>query len=389
MDAELSTLLAQLRDPNLRFPARPAFAGDLDMFEMPDGLGFQVRGGETPVIVRGRTVAPVIEFLRARLDGRTRLEELLGDCPPEIGASTLVRSLLLLHGKGILVEGGEEPSTEIVDPVRRRQLLYWGRHLDLTRGAGSSREVARRLARADVALVATGLFGAATFDLLARSGVTRCRVLAWDDDGFLEETASDAPVAPLELVRVKTTNVDGALEILRGWISDVDLLVTATCDAPNSLFRSINSLCLHARRPWLRGNGDGSAVDVGPLVHPFESSCFTCLELRTGSAEGFAIENALYQARLAVEREAGSRAVVGEELWAATMAASILVGESFRLLTGLAPATLVDSVLRLTPVTGVIEQNHVKRVPRCPDCYRGGITPQRVDVAASLLGTEA
>jgi len=392
-DVELQTLLGQVRDPNLRFPARPVFVADIDVFEMPDGLGFQFRGGETPVIVRGRTVARVVEFLQATLDGASTVDGILEARPPEIGAVTLLRSLLLLHGKGLLVDGGAgtraamEPA--LGDQGLGRQLLYWGRHLDVTRSASSSSEVQRRLATADVTIVATGMFGAVTADLLARSGVLHYRVLAWDDDGLLQKTLESAPVPPLELIRIETTAVDSALDVLRLWIAETDLVVTATCDAPNALFRAINNLCLQDRRSWLHGNSDGSAIDLGPLVHPFESSCFTCFELRTRSAQGFAIESELYQARLARERNAGERMPIGEAVWPATLAASILVGETCRVLSGLAPATLVDGVLRLTPVTGLIEQNHVTRVPRCPDCYRGSLSPHAAEIPVSLRDIEA
>jgi bacteriocin biosynthesis cyclodehydratase domain-containing protein len=391
--AELQVLLAQLRDPNLRFPARPALVPDLDVFEMPDGLGFQFRGGETPVILRGRTVAPVVEFLEETLDGATTLDTLLHACPPEIGVVTLVRSLLLLHGKGLLTDGAAEPaapsSAVAGDETHRRQLLYWGRHLDLTRSASSSGEIQRRLSTAEVVVVGTGIFGSVTADLLARSGCARLRLLAWDDDGFLQEAMAGAPSPPLDVVRLETTAVDSALDTLRAWIDDADLLVTATCDAPNALFRGINNLSLQRRRPWLHGNTDGSTIDLGPLVQPFESACYACLELRTRSAEGFAIENELYQARLAAERESGTRNVIGEAVWPATLAASILVGEACRVLSGLAPATLVDSVLRLTPLTGIVEQNQVTRVPRCPECYRGAIPAHGVDAPMPLLGIEA
>jgi bacteriocin biosynthesis cyclodehydratase domain-containing protein len=386
---ELQVLLAQLRDPNLRFPARPAFVADLDVFEMPDGLGFQFRGAETPVILRGRTVAPVVGFLEETLDGTMTLDTLLHACPPEIGAVTLVRSLLLLHGKGLLTDAAAAPSSAVAgDETQRRQLLYWGRHLDLTRSASSSGEIERRLSTAEVVVVGTGIFGSVTADLLARSGCARLRLLALDDDGFLQAAMAGTPSPPLEVVRLETTAVDSALDALRVWIDDADLLVTATCDAPNALFRGINSLSLQRRRRWLHGNSDGSTIDLGPLVQPFESACYACLELRRRSAEGFAIENELYQARLAAERESGTRNVIGEAVWPATLAASILVGEACRVLSGLAPATLVDSVLRLTPLTGIVEQNQVTRVPRCPECYRGAIPAHGVDTQP-LLTIEA
>lgn len=388
-DAELQLLLGQLRDPNLRFPAQPVFVTDLDVFEMPDGLGFQFRGGEMPVILRGSKIGPVIEFLRAELDGTSTIDSLLDRCPPEIGAVTLLRSLLLLHGKGLLMNGAgggiAADDDARRDAVLGRQLLYWGRHLDITRSASSAVEVQRRLETADVAVLGTGAFGAATADLLARSGCGRYRVLAWDDDGLLGEALDAAPVPPLVLTQLETTAIDAALDVLRTWIESIDLLVTATCDAPRALFRGINDLALRHRRPWLHANTDASAVDIGPLIHPFESSCYTCLELRARSAEALAIENELYQARLAGEREAGRRSIVGEALWPATLAASIVVGEAFRVLTGIAPATLVDSVLRISPITGRVEQNHVTRVPRCPDCYRGPIAPQPVEAVESIF----
>src|SRR6516164_5423037 len=104
-DLKYRALLAQLQDPHLRFPACPAFVEDLDVFEMPDGLGIQFRGAESPVILRGRSVVPVLQYLRERLDGNTEVESLLRSRPPEISPALLLRSLLLLQAKGLLVSG--------------------------------------------------------------------------------------------------------------------------------------------------------------------------------------------------------------------------------------------------------------------------------------------
>lgn len=378
-DDETRVLLAQLRDPNLRFPARPRLVPDLHTFQMPDGLGMQFRGAEQPAIVRGRLAGAALEFLLPRLDGTRTLEDFLRECPPDLPRPTLLRALSLLHGKGLLIGDRAAPvDAGGGDAVLQRQALFWGRHLDLTRGAGSADETQRRLATARVVLVGTGLFGLAVHDLLARSGCAGLWVLAWDDDGSIEKTLGGSPVPPRDVVRLAGTSIDEATGCLRCWIADADLLVTATRDAPAALFRAVNRLCLSRAVPWLRGNVDGSRADVGPLVQPFNSGCYHCLELREASMREFAVEEHLYQEHLATERPAAESAPRGEAVWASTLVASLLVAEVVRVLTGIAAPTLLDSVLQVLPVSGTLQTHRFLRVPRCPDCYRGAIAPHPV-----------
>ncbi|HTR77408.1 MAG TPA: TOMM precursor leader peptide-binding protein [Gemmatimonadaceae bacterium] len=357
---------------------------DVDVFEMPDGLGFQFRGFEAPVLVRGRLAGRVVTYLRSCLDGQTSVESVLREAPSDIPPAALVRSLLLLHSKGVLVPAEPEASeggaaamapTVIDAETLDRQLLYWGRHLAITRSAGSAAEVTRRLALARVVVVGTGMFGVVTADLLARSGFHQQQVLAWNDDGMMERNLSNSPAGPTVFHRLTTTGVDQALDVLRDWCDAADLIVTATCDAPSALFRGINDVSLRARVPWLYGNADASAIDIGPLVQPYESACYACVEARRRSAEEFPIEHELYEDHLASERDARERVVMGEAVWPATLAASMLVGEACRFISGLSAATLVDTALRVLPISGTIETNRVSRVPRCPSCFRGEIPP--------------
>ena len=52
-DSAVHQLLGQVFDPNIRFPDRPLFIDDVEVFELPDGLGFFVSGGEAPALLRG------------------------------------------------------------------------------------------------------------------------------------------------------------------------------------------------------------------------------------------------------------------------------------------------------------------------------------------------
>jgi bacteriocin biosynthesis cyclodehydratase domain-containing protein len=370
MDGHVEAILARLRDPNIRFPARPRLVADLHVFAMPDGLGLQLRGGAAPVLLRGQLVEATLAFLLPRLDGASSLAALLDSCPSEVPRVTLLRALTLLHSKGLLVQEAPRPSREAGDSAWR-QLLYWERHLGLTRDAGAAWEVQRRLATARIALVGTGLFGLAVYSLLAGAGCTQVRVLAWNDDGLLAQALAESPVAPCAFNYLPTTTVEAAADQLRDWSDDTDLLVTATCDAPAALFRAINRLCLARELSWLHGNTNGEHADIGPFVQPYHSGCYCCLELRQASMREHAIEEQLYQEYLAAERPAAERVLVGEAGWAATLTASLLVAEAIRVSTGIASPTLLNAVVRVAPVSGTLQRNTFLRVPRCPECYRG------------------
>jgi bacteriocin biosynthesis cyclodehydratase domain-containing protein len=200
-------------------------------------------------------------------------------------------------------------------------------------------------------------------------------VLAWDDTGLLAETVKTAAVPPTEFAAPATTSLDAAASVLRGWVDSLDLLITATRNAPAKLFRAINHICLRARCPWLHANESAHQIEIGPYIRPHESACFTCMEQRRASTEPLAIEEHLYQDQLAARHPAGSTPPLGESLVSATLGASIIIIEVIRILTFIAPPTLLGSTLHVSPLEYSFETNRVLRVPRCEDCYDPGASP--------------
>ena len=381
-EQEIRALLA---DRNLRFPACPRLVGDLSFFTMPDGLGIQVRGAERPVLIRGRYADAALSFLRPLLDGKHTLDELLEQCPATLERVTLLRTLMLLHGKGLLagVQTDRLPSDSARgdgaslagDEVMQRQLLFWGRKIGVTRSASSAPEVQRRLQTSRLVLIVTGLFGAATYDLLVRSGSYPASVLAWDDDQWSRAEWARGPFPPRHFTHLPSTSVDEAGQWLWPLAENTDLVVVAARHAPADLYRIINRICLDRGCPWLRASEDGWQVEIGPYVRPHTSACFRCLELRQASARNFAIEEHLYQEHLARPRPAGETLPAGEILPITTLAASLVVLEVIRIVTGLAAPTLLNAVLTVDPLSGSFQSNRILRVPRCPECGRGATFP--------------
>jgi bacteriocin biosynthesis cyclodehydratase domain-containing protein len=222
-------------------------------------------------------------------------------------------------------------------------------------------------------IVAAGLFGVAACDLLMRSGCNNLRIVEWDGDGYVEASVGGMAA---KIIRLDTRSVDEVSTVLAGWLPVADLVVTATRSGSAQFFHAVNRLCLEHRRPWLRGNFDGSTFEIGPYVYPYGSACYSCLELRRASAMEGAIEEQIYQERLAETRPANTQPPLGEALFAATLGASVLTAEVIRTVTNVAQPTLLDHVSQISAVVGTMETSHVLRVPRCPDCYRGEVIYQ-------------
>ena len=92
------------------------------------------------------------------------------------------------------------------------------------------------------------------------------------------------------------------------------------------------------------------------------------------------LEEHLYEKELDVQRDAGQTPPIGESIASATLAASFVVMEVLRILTGTALPTLLNGGMTVSPMTGQIETHRIQRVPHCPECSRGSDFPFVADV---------
>lgn len=376
---QTSRSIELLKDPGFGFPAKPRLIADLDLFCMPDGLGIQVRGSKSPVVLRGRLFAEIDSWLRL-LDGSRTLEDLLDSCPDETAKNKAANLLLTLFRRGLLAPGQAPPAglnrlngvagTQEGDEVLRRQMLLWGRKISIAGNDTFAEEVQHKLLSTNIALIGSGIFGTTTFDVLNRSGCTNIQVADWSNDGLMASSVCAALDIKDNVVPRLANSIDEATSWLRKVLPNVDLLVTATRNAPESLFQAVNALCLGHKCQWLRGNDDSSNIEIGPFVAPFRSACFACYALRRTSTAEYAIEEELYQQHLADDAALLHKVGQGESISHATASGAVLAGEVVRIITMISPPAALNAVLTVT-FGGTFELSKFMRVPRCPECYRG------------------
>jgi bacteriocin biosynthesis cyclodehydratase domain-containing protein len=360
-------------DPNINFPQLPRLLEDIFLFNMPNGLGFQIHGGPTAILLRGREASRIYDFLLPLLDGSHTLDEILESCSADISINTAAKALSLFHTKGLLVNSGLTGDYTVefpIDPSINRQLLFWGRNLGLTGANNWSSEAQNKICLARIVLLGTGLFGLSAFDLLSRSGFSKINVMDFNDDGFMLRSIEGLSVSPELSTHHPKSSIDDVIQSLRKMLNGTDIVVVATRNAPEKLFLAINRICLDQDCPVIFSNDNGNHFEIGPLVMPYRSACYKCLELRNSSVQDLALENHLYQEHLVLEHQAGMSPLKGESLVVATLGASLLVMEVIRIITQLELPILLNKLQTVNPMSGGHKINRILRYPRCPDCSR-------------------
>lgn len=366
MSERAQNLLSVLADPNLGLPVRPTITPDIAVMTLPDKLGVQIRGLPEPLILRGQVAEAVVHYLLTASDGTRDLRDLVAQRPPMIDDHVVLRIIWLFHSKGVVIHPSGNGDAELAEP-ERRQRLFWGRNLSVTRAHISADDVQAQLETARVVMVAGGLFGAATVDVIQRSGIANLQTVLWQDDPTLFDGVVTSPGS---LTVPERTDLVGLSEAVESLLVEANLLVSATVNASTQLDVSLNSLALDKRVPYLRGALVEDRLDIGPLVLPYESACVECMLAREASVQETPIEEELYQRWRAVPQVATPIPPVGEPLYAAAAGAGLMTGEIIRVLTGLRPVAVVNAVRTMSIATGETTVNRMLRVPRCPRCYR-------------------
>ncbi|NJK61418.1 MAG: TOMM precursor leader peptide-binding protein [Synechococcaceae cyanobacterium SM2_3_1] len=340
---------------------------DLDVFEIPYGLGLQIKGRQHPIILRGKHVSPAWAYLKTQLATGETLKQMIEQCSdPDLQMH--VRQLIeVLKTQDVLFSPSvaSDPSSP-ADLVQQRQQLFWNRL-----GFPDRLEEV-----APTCFLASGLFGAICGELLFQSGVSPNYIALWDDDG-----AGEAYLKPWcsseQLVKFATTDPSGLTTQLSEWRDELGLIVCCTRQGSQEIFAALNTFCLEEQKRWIYANEEAGTFRIGPTILPRQTACYTCMTLRQSSRDPLALETILYEQARGQIRSSGQTSLRGELLAGATMAASLVVVEVLRILQGQIPQ-LLNTQIHLEPWELRQRMHRLLPVPRCPSCYAGHLVLRHV-----------
>jgi bacteriocin biosynthesis cyclodehydratase domain-containing protein len=373
---EATHLRAVLADANLRFPERPKVVDDVLIFTMPDGLGVQIRGVIEPLIIRGTQAAHAVDYISTASKRGLKLAEILRDAPSTLSENSILSTFLLLHSKGLIVDSSTNSSIAPYEvpklPPHIRSALFWSRYIGISGSCPSAATVTRSLASHSILLVGNGLFAALLLEALVRSGFLDIMVLNWQNCDIVR-ASFDRLKWFLNQTRYFIVESRADFRNLDVSAIQPDLVVTALRGASVQVFTDINQLCLRNRWPWLVGQETPEQFEVGPFVNPFDTACFTCMELRRRGVAPFPIEEKLFQDYLDSRTNSSDlqHGLSGECTASSLLPVGILAMECIRIATTVSLPMLTNSSMSIRAIDGLITKHRILRVPHCPDCQSG------------------
>lgn len=337
----------------------------------------------TSADIAGEVLALVFE----RLQRGTTLQELLDDvaAPQHEAVVAIVRDL---HARRLLHEAPAAPqdAPHHHEAFREQARFFANFRVSAaappTNGAAAPADVAaamqHALGEAAVLVIGLGRLGARLAAGLAHAGVGRmyCAdpglVTADDlidsgyDSSHLGQRRETALVQLLEHIHPQTDCRALGQEALvpheRADVPEgIDLLIMCEDAFDPEHYRAVNRLCLDRNLSWISGRSVGARVEVGPLIVPRETACYTCLEQRkTGNL-------AFYESLLATQHLLASAGMSLGRL-NITLGYEVLALEVIKILTGFSRPLTYGSVYTFDPVTLEGKLHPVLKIPRCPAC---------------------
>jgi hypothetical protein len=370
---ESSRLREILSDPNLRFPQYPKLANDLVVYDMPDGLGIQIRGVVEPIIIRGKQASQAIAHILSTSAESMSLPQILKAAPSRLNEVTILRTLLILHARGVIVDAiatkDDIPLPQSRSTNETKSARFWSRYLGISGSCASVASVDKSIAAYSLILLANGIFGAFFLETLIRAGFRNIIVANFKRCDFLHTAYSE--LSPF-LHRTLYLELNSASELQNcaSSLGQPDLFVTALRTTSDDDFQEINRLCLTHRWACLRGLETPERFEIGPFVKPFDSACLTCMNLRRRGVIEYPFEEKLFQDNFDKQSNKliSERGLDGETMASTLVPVGILVLECIRLATTISLPTLLNSTISIRSLDGEIIKNRILRVPHCPDC---------------------
>jgi bacteriocin biosynthesis cyclodehydratase domain-containing protein len=145
-----------------------------------------------------------------------------------------------------------------------------------------------------------------------------------------------------------------------------DLIIACDVSPGFAFFDAVNQACLATGTRWLRVAISGTSAHLGPTVVPYETACYTCLDLRQQTHEPDLDGYLVYRARVGsgdAVRDVGTASL-------SSVVSGQVALEITRILIGHTPPVTFGRYYEFSAISPVAIPHDVLRVPRCASCSK-------------------
>jgi bacteriocin biosynthesis cyclodehydratase domain-containing protein len=345
---------------------RPEFKAETYYAPVHDGV--YLRGNKHHLMLKGKSLYPLLERLIPHLNGQTTLEDLTSGL--DAGRKHMVMQLIekLLAHQFLRVSRSHDAAMlpPPVLPGDTANLAFVGSF------HSSAAPRLEAFHQKHVLLIGDTSACSSLVQACLHSGVRQISALVTPGEEMLPHMlarlAEEATrcASPAQVVRWLQFSDLPKMDELRTSLQACDaVLHLASCQALVRA-RLLNKLCFEEQKPCMQALLVGTEAWIGPLVHPDGEGCWECAWLRWQANQASDPTSAV--AERLPEQQSPTCEQLFMDLSTRTMVTQRLIFALFRFFTGLASPETANSVCMVHLPTGLSEQHAFLPHPLCQTC---------------------
>ena len=344
----------------------------------------QLRSIENIYILTGESVTNLVPRVVPLLDGTRTLDNLyksLPDVNPEVIDSLIIRFSQFFFIEDAAAENASSLTSEEIE-MNQNQLEYFSLFSERYLPDGeivSKYRVFETLKNSSCLVIGLGNVGMYVVASLAEAGIGT--ILGYDtsnvmpnnigvfcekkDLGTKRSTIAESIAKKANPnINFKSNSNNSEAELIE-LICESDLVILASDVTLDSEYTRINEMCINENKTWLSVRVAETEVEVGPMIVPKQTPCFTCYSSRLNGNMSHFDENKAYSNY----KESAKGEITFSSIPAMyTMAASIATIEIIKKITSIIHPLSLSHVINYNMITMETKSSSILRIPRCESC---------------------
>jgi hypothetical protein len=365
-----SVYIEFFEDVNVHFPTNPKLINGISVYNMPNGLGVQFRGGSEKLIMKGKNSFIIWNFLEENLNGDQSLEAILLKANNNNFDPIEVASFIkILHSNHLFESKNKTTQEYSIDPFVENQKAYYDRVIGYTDHNDDSYQVLEKIKNAKILIIAnTYLIPIISYNLYL-AGFKDIGLFYIGDETNLEQvnyTHDLNIMTQVDITELDNTEMRG---VLNSKIDDYQYVLTAINNPNIHFLHEITRFCNTRNKPLLNISLLENNYEIGPFFFPNSyTACATCYNLRKQSHESNSVYDFMYQNKLEEQNSKHDNRIKGFDIQGFSGILNLAISDFKNVVSSLSKSNFVNKILQVNTLKIELKNIEIIAVPGCPSC---------------------
>lgn len=344
-------------------PNKPMLKRNYKSILMPKGA-MQLRNEENVLMLKGATVADIIEKMLPLLDGNNTIDDIMQSFT-EYSRDTIVSVIEMLQNHYVIEDGDGinqiDLSKDIVAAYSDQinYLSLFSERIVDNNIRISKYDIFKSIYQKTCFVIGSGKVATAMVRELASNGIGKI-ILSCKEDFFSSISAILSQY--FKQIKLEKREFDEINEN-----SGIDMVILAEDIITDAQSRKVNKRCIDNNIPWMSLNIGETRFEVGPLVVPHETACYSCYMNRlNGNSTHFEEETSFRNYK---NLETNSISIFAYDTMI-RVAAGIAAWEIIKYLSKIFSCVTTGRVIHFNILSLEMKSHTILKMPKCKVCSK-------------------